>query len=88
MAEPTSPIINDPGQVATPVATMGHGARDQADAWRMAQNMEADDTPLDVNMNAIVARSQALTFDVLGKQFTNSQDFREKIQERFLAKVT
>ena len=63
----------------------GQGA--QADETRQAQHMEANDAPLDVNMNAVVARSQALTVDLAGKEFVNQSDMREKIQQRFLAKV-
>ena len=71
----------------TPTASKGFGPREDADATRQAQHMEANDAPVDVNMNAIVARSQALTVDIAGKAFVNQQDFREKVQERFLAGV-
>lgn len=81
------PIVDAGTQVGTPVATMGFGAREAADAARQAQFTEADDVPTDVNMNAIVARSQALTIDIAGKEFTANSDFREKIQERYLAKI-
>lgn len=82
-----NPIVDAGTQVGTPVATMGFGAREDADETRQAQHMEANDAPVDVNLNAIVARSQALTFDALGKSFTANEDFRQKVQDRFLAKV-
>ncbi len=71
----------------TPTATKGFGPREDADETRQAQHMEANDAPVDVNMNAIMARSQSLTVDALGKSFVSNQDFREKVQDRFLAKV-
>jgi len=48
-------------------ATFGPSAN--ADETRQAQHMAANDTPLDVNLNAVVGRSQGLTFDMLGKEF-------------------
>lgn len=84
----TQPALNVAGQEdSTPVATKAFGQREDADATRQAQHMEANDAPLDVNMNAIVAREQALTFTVAGQQFTSNSDFRQKVQDRFLAKV-
>ena len=50
-----------------PRASRGFGPAEAADAARQAQFTESDDTPTDVNLNAIIARSQALTVDVLGK---------------------
>jgi hypothetical protein len=86
--EPNANNVNNQGvQDQTPVATMGFGAREDADSARQAQHMAANDTPVDVNFNAAVARSQVLTVDALGKSFVANQDFREKIQDRFLASV-
>lgn len=45
-----------------PRATPGFGAREDADATRQAQHQNANDTPVDVNPNAIVARLQASAF--------------------------
>lgn len=66
----------------------GPGA--SADETRQAQQQQANDVPTDVNMNAVVARSQALTVDALGKGFTSNQDRRDKIADLLLqnAKVT
>ncbi len=73
-------------QDQTPVATMGFGAREDADETRQAQHEMANDTPVDVNLNAIMARSQALTVDIAGKEFTSNSDMRQKIQDQFLAR--
>ena len=53
----------------------GPGA--SADETRQAQHGTTNDTPTDVNFNAIVARSQALTIDLAGKEFTANSDWRE-----------
>ena len=74
-------------QEMTPQATLGFGARESADETRQAQQSVSNDAPTDVNMNAIVARSQALTFDALGKNYESNADFRQKLQDRLLAKV-
>lgn len=54
------------------------GPHVDADATRQAQHQFANDMPVDVNFNAVVARSQALTVDVLGKSFTANTDRRDK----------
>lgn len=63
----------------------GPGA--SADETRQAQQTKSNDTPTDVNMEAIIARSQALTIDIAGKEFVSNSDVRQKIQDRFLASV-
>ena len=69
-------------QDTTPVATMGYGARESADAKRQATDSQmAHDEPEDINFNAIVARSQALTIDVLGKEFATNGDARQKMAD-------
>jgi hypothetical protein len=84
---PDASITAAAAQTDTPIATMGFGAREDADTTRQAQYSVANDTPVDVNFNAIVARSQALTIDALGKSFTANEDFRQKLQDRILAKA-
>ena len=84
MADATT---NDSAQTMTPVATLGFGAREYADTRRQAAMMDSADTPVDVNFNAAVARSQVLTLDALGKSFSANEDFRQKIQDRYLSKV-
>lgn len=63
----------------------GPGA--SADETRQAQQQQANDTPTDVNMNAVVARSQALTFDIAGKNFESNADRRNKIFDALLPKA-
>lgn len=57
------------------------GPYTDADSTRQAQHQFANDMPVDVNMNAVVARSQALTFDLAGKSFTSNQDRRDKMAD-------
>jgi hypothetical protein len=49
---------------------------DNTNETQQAQHSQSNDTPTDVNMNAVVGRSQALTFDMLGKGFAASADRR------------
>lgn len=58
-----------------------------ADATRQAQHMAANDTPVDVNFNAIVARGQALTVEALGKGFVANEDLRQKYADRVFGKA-
>lgn len=77
----------EPAMENSPPATFGFGPREDADTTRQAQHQMANDAPVDVNMNAIMARSQALTIDALGKSFAANEDFRQKLQDRLLAKA-
>jgi len=61
-----------------------HGAN--ADETRQAQHTTSNDTPTDVNFNAIVARSQALTVDALGKQFAAAADRRTILADAAMGK--
>lgn len=85
--ETVDPVAHGGSQDDTPVASKGFGPREDADETRQAQHQMANDEPTDVNFNAIVARSQALTVDVAGKEFAANSDFRDKVQARYLAKV-
>ena len=67
--------------------TRAYGPVEMADDTRQAQNQFANDEPTDVNFNAIVARSQALTHTIAGNEFAANSDFRDKVQARYLAKV-
>ena len=60
----------------------GTGPLEQADAARMAQQSRSDDSPTDVNNNAALARSQALTVDIAGKAFVANADRRDKAADR------
>ena len=75
MADP----LTDPSFQPTPPATLGFGPRESADETRQAQHIEANDAPLDVNLNAVVAREQAGTFALMGKNFEANADRRNKI---------
>lgn len=72
-------VVHSGQQDDTPVASKGFGPREQADETRQAQQGVTNDTPTDVNFNAIVARSQAETFDFFGKVWASNNDRREKL---------
>ena len=55
------------------------GPVESADETRQAQHQLANDAPTDINFNAIVARSQQLTLDALGKGYASNQDRRDKM---------
>ena len=76
-----NPMVNAGTQVGTPVATMGFGAREQADETRQAQQREANDAVADVQMNDLFSRSQGITMDVLGKAFVENHDARQKMAD-------
>lgn len=72
MAEPTT--VSGDGASYEP-----YGVRSAADDTRQAQQVQANDTPTDVNMNAVVAREQAGTYTLMGKNFEANADRRNKI---------
>ena len=72
---------------AAPPSTFGFGPRESADETRQAQQTISNDAPTDVNFNAIVARSQALTIDMLGKDFEANADRRTKLFDQFAAQM-
>jgi hypothetical protein len=67
--------------VETTIGGPVFGPRESADETRQAQQQMVNDAPVDVNMNAVIARSQALTHDVLGKNFESNMDRRTKIAD-------
>ena len=91
----------DPLEVPTPKDSQGINERDDtmatpsnafgpvenADETRQAQHMTANDAPVDVNNNAALARSQALTTDVLGKSFAANSDRRDKLADYGMGKT-
>lgn len=79
--------VKDPSFQPTPPATLGFGPRESADETRQAQQAVANDAPVDVNPNAIIARSQALTVDVLGKNYEANADRRNKIFDALIPKA-
>jgi len=62
-----------------------YGAKEGTSDTRQAQQTFSNDTPTDVNFNAVVARSQVLTVDVLGKSFEANNDRRAKYADHFMA---
>lgn len=76
--------MSEPSIGSEPSTTFG--PREAADATRQAQQAFANDTPTDVNFNAVVARSQTLTVDIAGKSFVGNADRREKIVDMLLGK--
>lgn len=68
----------------TPVHSQGFGAAENSDDTRQAQHAFANDTPTDVNFNAIVARSQALSVDMAGKGFISAQERRQILADKIL----
>jgi len=72
---------------ASPPSTFGFGPRESADETRQAQQTISNDAPTDVNFNAIVARSQALTVNLLGKNFEANADRRNKLFDQFAAQM-
>jgi len=69
-----------------PESSSGFGPRENADQTRQSQHTFSNDTPTDVNHNAIAARSQSLTVDVLGKGFVAAQERRQIIADDMVRK--
>lgn len=82
-----SPIVPDPGTLAAPLASPGFGPREAIDARRQAQFGDMADTPIDVNFNAAATRAQFETLNAMGKSFAANEDFRQKVQDQFLARL-
>jgi predicted secreted protein len=70
-----------------PPTSSGFGPRESADETRQAQQGVVNDAPVDVNVNAVVARSQVLTTDVLGKNFESNADRRNKIADMVMGEI-
>lgn len=66
------------GDANTPSRFDPFGPNAYADEARQSEFTNSSDTPTDVNMNAIVARSQGLTVDIAGKNFEANADLRQK----------
>ena len=71
-------------QIGTPRATMGFGAREDADSTRQAQHGIINDAQIYMNPNGIIVNSQMLTIDMLGKGFVASQERRQIIADNML----
>lgn len=60
------------GDAETPSRFDPYGPNALADETRQAQMALANDAPVDVNLNSIIAREQAGTFTIMGKNFEAS----------------
>jgi len=76
MADPNAPEHSE-----------GFGPAEDADATRQGQHSQSNDTPTDVNMNAVVAREQAGTLTLMGKNFEANADRRNKIFDAIVNKT-
>ena len=82
MAEALQPT----GETSTDFNRMNpYGPGASADDTRQAQQTNSNDTPTDVNFNAVVARSQCLTVDFGGKAWVSNTDRREKVADIIMA---
>jgi len=80
-----STVVRESRVGAPPAST--YGAVEAADDTRQAQQTVSNDAPTDVNFNSIVARSQALTVQVLGNGFVAGQERRTAMWDTIAAKV-
>ena len=71
-----------PNEAEAPDRWDPYGPNANADETRQAQHSNANDTPTDVNLNAVVAREQSGTFVLMGKNFEANADRRNKIFDR------
>jgi hypothetical protein len=67
------------GDASTPSRFDPYGPNANADETRQAQHQLTNDSPTDVNMNAVVARSQSLTVDIAGKNYEAGADRRRSL---------
>ena len=79
--------IASTGDAQTPSRFDPYGPNALADETRQAQMVVANDAPVDVNLNAVVARSQTLTFDIAGKNYEANGDLRQKVADYKFAKL-
>lgn len=70
----------------TPSHSEGFGPAEQADDTRQSQHQLANDAPVDVNPNAIIARAQGETIVQMGKNFEANADRRNKIFDALVVK--
>ena len=70
----------------SPEHSNAFGPAEDADATRQSQHSVSNDAPTDVNFNAIMARSQALTVDQSGKNYESNADRRGKIADFMMGK--
>ncbi len=76
-----------PEEDNTPQHSQGFGAAESADETRQAQHTQANDTPTDVNCNAALAREQAATYLLMGKNFEAGAARRNGIFDALAGKM-
>lgn len=76
--------MTEPTQDQTPQHSQAFGPAEDADTTRQSQHTQANDTPTDVNLNAVVGRSQTLTFDIGGKNYEAGADRRRIMADAML----
>lgn len=77
----------EPIQDNTPLHSQAFGPAEDADATRQAQHQMLNDAPVDVNMNAVVAREQAATLTLMGKNFEAASARRNNIADAYMGKL-
>jgi len=73
-------MANEPSNTFGPV--------ESADETRQAQHQVANDTPVDVNPNAALARFQSLTMGLAGAEFEAAASRRTIIADTLINKAT
>lgn len=76
------------GDADTPSRFDPYGPNALADETRQAQMAVANDAPVDVNPNAVIAREQAGTLVLMGKNFEAGANRRNIIADEMMKKMT
>ena len=76
------------GDADTPSRFDPYGPNALADETRQAQMAVANDAPADVNVNAVMAREQAATLTLMGKNFEAGANRRNMIADELMKKMT
>ena len=70
-----------------PEHSEGYGPAEHADDTRQAQHTVSNDAPTDVNCNAVLAREQAATLALMGKNFEAGAARRNSLFDHAAAKL-
>ncbi len=65
---------------------MADSAFDNTNETQQAQHSVSNDAPTDVNLNSVVAREQAGTFALMGKEFAAGAARRNNIADGYMGK--
>ncbi len=77
----------DEVQGQTPQHSQGYGPAEHADDTRQSQHTVSNDAPTDVNCNAVIAREQAATFALMGKNFEANANRLNKVADLLFQKL-